>query len=441
MAANYLDFEKKSIDSIKSWQWKKVRDALERAKYTKFYRKFFEKNRINVDLIRSWADFEKIPFTTADDFRNYSKDFLFGEIEEVWKIFATSGTTGKPKIIYREPITKKSEILSVWHHLFKRLDYWPKAVGVARPAGGVAASGPVTEKVMELLGIPTFSFAPEADFDKIIDTITAVKFDALVVSPSFGALLAAKMKEKGFLARNLGIKVIIATGEPLNLNERVYLTKEYNAEVVNTYGAADPSVWLASECHFHRGLHIFPYTSYLELIDKDGNLSQEEGELVVTPFSNRAMPLIRYRIGDICKIDFKNLCKCGRTLGRIMFVGRAEEPIKIRIGARLIPLSINRIMVDLAREVPEIMSFYNFIYRRRQKIIDIIFEVDKTVISKKKFEQAIKREVISKFKEKLSKVIGHAKNRQVDIQLRCRFVKLGSLKRQAAKIKDRVRVE
>jgi phenylacetate-CoA ligase len=309
-----LDFEKASLEKVKKWQWLQIKKLLERAQKTKFYSRLFKKFKVDIKRIKNFKDFAQLPETNEEDLRENPYDFLFYPREKIWRIFTTSGTTGKPKIIFREPIEKGKEVLSVWYHLFKRINWWPKIVGIFRPARGLGASGPVAEKMMELLKIPYFSLPLEAGEKSAKDAILNLKPDTLITSPSFAILVLKELKKEKIFIKSLGIKKIITTGESLFDEQRKDLEKEFGAEVINVYGAADPSVWLASECSAHCGLHIFPYTSYIEKV-KDG--------LLVTPFANRAMVLIRYKLKDIVEFDFSK-CTCKRTLPRIIKISRSK---------------------------------------------------------------------------------------------------------------------
>jgi len=309
-----LDFEKKKQSEVRAWQWQQIKKLLERAKRTKFYHRLFRRFRIDIRKIRNFEEFARIPETTEDDLRDNSYDFLFYPREKIWRIFTTTGTTGKAKIIFRELIGDRREILAVWHHLFRRINYWPKLVGIFRPARGLAASGPVIEKMMELLKIPCFSLSPEAGVETAKNAFLTLRPDTLITSPSFAIRLLEDLKKKKIPTRNLGLKIIITTGEKLFPEQRQNLEAAFRAEVINVYGAADPSVWLGSECYKHTGLHIFPYTSYIE---------QARDGLLVTPFANQAMVLLRYKLSDFATFDYEE-CPCGRTLPRIISISRIK---------------------------------------------------------------------------------------------------------------------
>ena len=310
-----LNFEKSSLEEVKKWQWRQIKKLLYRAGKTKFYSQLFRRFKIDIKKIKNFEEFSLLPETTEDDLKNNPYDFLFYPREKIWRIFTTTGTTGKAKIIFREPIGGRQEILAVWRHLFGRINYWPKLTGIFRPAGGLAASGPVIEKIMELLNIPCFSLNPEAGTKAAKEALIALNPDTLITSPSFAVCVLEELKKEKIVAKNLGIKKIITTGEKLFPQQRRSLKSAFKAEVVNVYGAADPSVWLGSECYKHMGIHIFPYTSYLEKVN-DG--------LLVTPFANHAMVLIRYKLRDIVDFDYSK-CSCGRTLPRITAISRLKS--------------------------------------------------------------------------------------------------------------------
>jgi phenylacetate-CoA ligase len=432
-----LDFEKSSSEKIQKWQWEKVAESLQRAEKSPFYAKLFRLRKIDPKKIKNFSDFQKIPFTTEEDLRQSARDILALPLKKIWRVFATSGTTGKPKLIFREPIREDSEIVSVWHHLFERAGYFPKMAAVLRPTAGLGASGPVTEKVFEILGIPCFSVSPDVNFEKTLNAILQIQPDLLVISPSFASMLVFSAKEAGIDPRKLGIRAIISTGEPLHPNERNFLSREFQAEIFNTYGAADPSVWLASECQEHQGLHIFPYTAYWELLDEKFKANKNQGELILTPFSNHAMPLLRYRLGDQVTLD-PAPCPCGCQLPRVVSVARKEKPIAIKLGQDQIDFEARKFLGNLVRSFPEISSFFNLIYDKnsgQKKLLFEIYDFNLPSARKEKIANEIEKIYFENFSD-LHEIDTQALKKYLYLQIE--LVPLGSLKREAAKIKDQI---
>jgi phenylacetate-CoA ligase len=436
MDINFLDFERTSPETIKKWQWAKVAELLKRANQVKFYKLLYRKYGIKIEQIKNFEDFKNIPLITEDDLRDNARDFLYMPLNKIWRVFATSGTTGKPKLIFREPITNESEILSVFHHLFKRAGFIPKLAAIMRPAGGLGASGPVTAKVMELLGIPCFTVSPESSLKKTVLALTEIRPDLLIISPSFASMLILNLKREGVAPGKLGVEKIISTGEALHPNERRFIEQEFNAEIINTYGAADPSVWLGSECSSHHGLHLFPYTSYIELLDRDGKISEDKGEVIVTPFSNHAMPLVRYRLGDFVEIDHEP-AGCSTSLPRFRSVSRAEKPLTIELEDGAIEFEVRKALDKTILDFPEVNSFFNFIVNRPENSIEILFEADPGHLGKKSPEKTAVL-IEKKFTKVLSEFSADALKEKFSIHIK--IVPLGTLYREAAKLKDQIKV-
>jgi phenylacetate-CoA ligase len=222
----------------------------------------------------------------------------------------------------------------------------------------------------------------------------------------------------------LGVKIIISTGEALRVNERIWLEKELGASVFNTYGAADPSVWLASECQAQQGLHIFPYTAYIETVND---------KLVVTPFANSATVLVRYVLGDKIKLDYQK-CACGRTLPRIKTIER--EAKLLVIGNKKIKPAV--VLPKVLAGFKQTTSFFNFIYEPDKKSVKIIIEVDKDVLATNK-----KRTLVAAIKKALlaqsSELLNLEKGKQIKIKIS--LVSIGTLPRRAAKLVNQIRVK
>ncbi len=421
------NLEKASAEQVLAWQWRQVKELLQRAEQVPFYRRLFKAKKIKVEKIKTWSDFSHLPLTTENDLRRRPEDFFF-PAARLWRIFATSGTTGEPKLIWRQPIKKNSAVVFLWRQLWQRAGVWPRLVAVMRPAGGLGASGPVTARVFEELGIPVFTASPEADLAATARAFLRIKPDTVVISPSFALLLFYFLKKQGTSLSQLGLKTIISTGEALRLNERRWLKAELGAQIINTYGAADPSVWLASECSARQGLHIFPYTAYLETVN---------GRLVVTPFANQATVLVRYALGDKVKLEEKE-CSCGRTLPRIVSIERPERPLAIKIGRHKAKVHPVRDLTLILANIQGLTSFFNFIYYPQRNLIKIIVEADFVACSpaKRKVLRAALRARAWRRWPRLARACS-AKQ----IQVRFYLVEIGRLPRRAAKLVEPVKVE
>jgi len=125
------------------------------------------------------------------------------------------------------------------------------------------------------------------------------------------------------------VKTISCTGETLYKQQRAMFEEVFNAEVFEKVGTRESGVF-ACECKEHKGLHIFTEGVYLELIKQDGSHAQagEMGKVVITDLFNKAMPLIRYEIGDMAVSGGDELCKCGSSLPLIKnYLGRTRDII------------------------------------------------------------------------------------------------------------------
>jgi phenylacetate-CoA ligase len=115
------------------------------------------------------------------------------------------------------------------------------------------------------------------------------------------------------------------------------------------YGAVETAPFLAAECEARKGMHINADLGILEVVDPEtGKLlpEGEEGELVVTMFEREAMPLIRYRIGDVGSILPYEPCSCGRTMPKMSYVkGRVSQIIKIS-GRNILPIDVEEVVAE-----------------------------------------------------------------------------------------------
>jgi phenylacetate-CoA ligase len=157
--------------------------------------------------------------------------------------------------------------------------------------------------------------------------------------PRLTAAYASAIYELARFARNEGIAVepqncVVTTSGTLYDHMRETIAEVFGCPVLNRYGSREVGD-IAAECRACSGLHVFPWTNYVEILDADGEAVApgEEGEIVVTSLHNRVMPLVRYRIGDRGVLGADAGCPCGRRWQRLERVsGRTVDVFKRRDG-------------------------------------------------------------------------------------------------------------
>ncbi len=339
-----IEFTSKA--EIKAYQEKELQVQLRYiSKNSKFYQKFFQDNNIDISQIKTLEDLRKIPFTTKKDLQLYGNDFLCVEPRKIIDYITTSGTLGNPvtfamtendlqRLAYNEEISWRSmgftedDVVQLMVSLDKRfmagLAYF---MGLRNIGCGIVRVGN---------GIPQMQW----------DTIERIKPTAIICIPSFILHLIDYAEQHGIDYKNSSIKKIVCLGEALRDKNFEYsmlakqIKSKWDVELFSTYASTEMANAFC-ECPQKNGGHHHPELIIAEFVDKDGNPvgPKEEGELVITPLGVEAMPLLRFKTGDICYY-MDEPCKCGRNTFRISPVlGRLNQMIKYR-GTTLYPPAI-----------------------------------------------------------------------------------------------------
>jgi phenylacetate-CoA ligase len=341
-------FFDEKIETITEDELKKIQ--LERLKKTvehcynnvPHYKNKFDEIGLKPSDINSLDDLSKIPYTNKDDIRqNYPYGMFAVPMDEVVRIHASSGTTGKPTVV---GYTKND--LEMWSDCMARLIM----------AGGVTKSDIV--QVSFGYGLFTGAFGLHYGLEKVgcavipmssgntekqINIMKDFHATALVGTPSYALHLAEVMQEMGYSNDDFKLKFGLFGAEASTEEMRSELETKLGITATENYGMSEligPGV--AGECIYKCGMHINDDHFIVETINPDtGELLKEgeKGELVITPISKEAFPILRYRTRDIARI-LTEKCKCGRTSKRIEKIkGRSDDMLIIK-GVNVFPSQI-----------------------------------------------------------------------------------------------------
>lgn len=362
------------------------------------YKKEFDKNNISPDSINDLKDIEQLPFTTKDILRdNYPFKMFAVPMENIVRIHASSGTTGKPTVVgYTENDIK------VWSEVMARSmmscgtdksSIVQNAYGYGLFTGGLGVhygSEKIGASVIPISGGNTKrQLMILEDFRSTIITCT----------PSYSLFLYETAIEMGIDFKNLPLQNGIFGAEPWSENLRKEIESKLNINAYDIYGLSEiigPGV--AIECCEKDGLHIFEDHFYPEIIDPETGETVEPGvygELVITTLTKEGIPLIRYRTKDITAI-IETKCGCGRTVRRIKrFAGRTDDMLIIR-GVNVFPSQIESVLINIEEAQPH----YQLIVSKEGPldILEVQVEVDESV-----FSDEIKQ--LQKIKNKISNEI------------------------------------
>ena len=330
--------EQASRDEISNLQFKRMQKSLIHAYVNvPFWKKRFNEHGVHPDDLKSLQDLHKFPFMVKDDFRaNYPFGLLAVEQKDVVRIHASSGTTGKPKIV-----AYTQNDIDMWADVVARSMY---AAGV-RPEHtvqiaygyGMFTGGLGAHYGAERLGCGVIPISGGMTARQI-QMIEELKPDAIMVTPSYMLNLAEQMKKIGHDTQHNSLKVGIFGAEPWTNEMRRHIETLFDMDAVDIYGLSEvigPGV--AQECvETKDGLTVWEDYFYPEIINPDtGEVlpDGERGELVFTSLLKEALPVIRYRTGDITRL----LPGTARSMRRIEKITARSDDMIILRGVNIYP--------------------------------------------------------------------------------------------------------
>jgi phenylacetate-CoA ligase len=322
----------------------------------------------------SLDDIARLPFTVKTDLRDTYPFGLFASpMEEIVRLHASSGTTGKPIVV-----AYTQADLDVWSEVMVRAfaacgmhrgDVIQNAYGYGLFTGGLGA-----HYGGEALGATVIPISG-GNTERQLMVMADFGVTAICCTPSYFLHLLESAKETKTDFSKLRVGVFGA--EPWSDSMRERIQDESGIRAHDIYGLSEiigPGVGI--ECREQRGLHIFEDHFYPEIIDPEtGEVLPEnsEGELVLTTLSKQAMPLIRYRTRDITAIVSEQ-CACGRTLRRIRRIGRRSDDMFIIRGVNVFPSQIETALLRVEGTLPH----YQIILTRDKGLDQIEVKVEVT---------------------------------------------------------------
>ena len=389
--------ETASIDEIRDLQLKKLKWSLHHAyENVTAYREKFDSLSLHPDDLKTLSDLSKFPFTTKLDLR---KNYPFGMFavarEQIVRIHASSGTTGKPTVV---GYTQND--LEMWANMVarsmrasgtKRGDIVHIAYGYGLFTGGLGA-----HYGAEKLGctvIPVSGGMTERQVTLINDFTPTT----IMVTPSYMLNILEQFNKQGIDPSTTSLQVGIFGAEPWTDSMRDEIQKEFNMHAVDIYGLSEvlgPGV--ANECvETKDGLHIWEDHFFPEIIDPETGQIMEDGELgelVLTTLSKEALPMIRYRTRDLTRL----LPGTARSMRRIEKVtGRSDDMIILR-GVNIFPTQIEEIVL----QTPEIAPHFQ-IHLSNDGPLDKMKVLVETLkeTNNEKLVTSIKQKVLQKVKD------------------------------------------
>ena len=319
-----------------------------------FYRSKMQKAGVEPGDIKSLEDLKKLPFTNKQDLRDtYPYGMFAVPMNEIVRIHASSGTTGRPSVV-----GYTSRDLSAWAEVVARSLY---SAGASQESivqisygYGLFTGGLGIHYGAERIGasvIPISGGNTTRQLQIMKDFGTTV----LACTPSYALHMAEEIEEMGINRNELKLKTGIFGAEPWSYNMRKEIEERLGITAIDIYGLSEimgPGVSI--ECTGKCGLHIQEDHFLPEIINPEtGEVLPpgENGELVFTTITKEGLPLIRYRTHDLSSLNYEK-CECGRTLVRMSKVtGRSDDMLIIR-GVNVFPSQIENVLLEIGETAP-----------------------------------------------------------------------------------------
>ncbi len=339
-----------------------------------FYRQRLDKIGITAGNIKSTEDIAKLPFTVKNDLRdNYPFGLCAVPMEEVCRIHASSGTTGKPITgpYTIEDLNQWSECMArnLWAAGIRKEDIFQNAYGYGLFTGGLGFHQGANK--IGCAVVPTSSGLTERQVMLMKDFGTT----AMGCTPSYALTIAEQAEALKIDARKLPIRVGVFGAEPWTVAMRKEIEERLGIKAMEAFGLTEhggPGV--AFDCEAQDGLHINEDHFLAEIVDP-ATLEPlplgEQGELVITSLQRRAMPMIRYRTKDITILR-REKCVCGRTLIKMNKISGRSDDMLIISGVNVFPSQIESLLLDIEEVEPQ----YMLIVRKKGYLDHLVVKVE-----------------------------------------------------------------
>ena len=353
--------ERASRDEVAALQLERLKWSLRHAyDNVPHYRRKFDAHGVHPDDLRCLADLFRFPLSNKADLRdNYPFGLFAVPRDQVVRVHASSGTTGKPTVV---GYTQTD--IDNWAHLMarsiraaggRRGDMVHVAYGYGLFTGGLGA-----HYGAERLGCTVVPMSG-GQTEKQVQLILDFKPEVIMVTPSYSLVIAEEFERLGIAPQDISLKVGIFGAEPWGEGMRAEIERKLGLDAVDIYGLSEvmgPGV--ACECIESKdGPVIWEDHFYPEIIDPISGepvADGEEGELVFTSLTKQALPIIRYRTRDLTRL-LAPTSRAFRRMGRI--VGRSDDMLIVR-GVNVFPTQIEE---QILRE-PELSGNYQIVLTR-----------------------------------------------------------------------------
>jgi len=412
-------------DELQRMQYKLLKSLVYRLySFSPFYHDRMKEQKVHPDDIRQLSDVRKIPFMFKRDLRDGYPDKIFtASQDELVRYHVSSGTTGKPTVV---------------GYTQNDIDLWTTSLARALTSAGLGRGDVI--QVSYGYGLFTGGLGLHYGAERIgatvlptsvgnterqIELMQDLGSTAIACTPSYLLHMGEVAEKMGVsIKKDTKLRTGILGAEPWTESMRNRMQEWLGIRAIDIYGTSELSGPMFTECTEQKGFHVWGDIALTEVIDpktEEPVAPGEKGELTITILKKEALPMIRYRIGDITSMD-ESPCPCGRTHPRIQRItGRVDDMLIIR-GINVFPSQVEYALMT----IPEVGQHFQIVVERKGALDDILVRVE---LNRESFSDKITD--IMAIRQKVEHRLLNSLNVKADVEL----VEPGSLPRFEGKSK------
>ncbi len=412
-------------EDLRKMQYKLLKSLVYRLySFSPFYHERMREQNVHPDDIKELSDVNRLPFMFKRDLRDNYPDKIFTSTqEELVRYHVSSGTTGKPTVVGYTQNDLDSWTTSLARALTSlglgRGDVIQVSYGYGLFTGGLGL-----HYGAERIGATVLPTSV-GNTERQIELMQDLGATAIACTPSYLLHIGEVAEKMGVdIKKDTKLRTGVLGAEPWTDRMRTRIEDWLGIKAYDIYGTSELSGPMFTECTEQKGFHIWSDLALVEIIDPgtgESLESGEKGELTITMLQKEALPMIRYRIGDITMMD-DDVCACGRTHPRIQRIqGRVDDMLIIR-GINVFPSQVEYALMG----IPEVGQHFQIVVERKGALDDMLVRVE---LSKGSFSDKITD--IMKVRQKVEHRLRNSLNVNVNVEL----VEPGSLPRFEGKAK------
>ena len=417
--------EEMPIEDLQKMQYKLLKSLVYHLySFSPFYHERMKEQKVHPDDIRELSDVKKLPFMFKRDLRdNYPDKIFTATQDDLVRYHVSSGTTGKPTVV---GYTQND--LDLWTASLARA---LTSIGLGRGdviqvsyGYGLFTGGLGMHYGAERIGATVLPTSV-GNTERQIELMQDLGATAIACTPSYLLHIGEVAEKMGVdIKKDTKLRVGILGAEPWTDGMRTRIENWLGIKAYDIYGTSELSGPMFTECAEQKGFHIWSDIALVEVIDpKTGEQLEagEKGELTITMLQKEALPMIRFRIGDISMVE-DAVCPCGRTHPRVQRIqGRVDDMLIIR-GINVFPSQVEYALMA----IPEVGQHFQIIVERKGALDDMLVRVE---LNRESFSDRIP--ALMQVQQKVEHRLRNSLNVNVNVEL----VEPGSLPRYEGKSK------